>query len=73
MPNRPSHLPNYRERAALQMLRWKETEHERKFGSVAGPHLIETMIRKGWIVRLPGPPAQLAITDAGKMAFEAPI
>lgn len=73
MPARLPHLPSYRERCALQMLRWKDSEFERKFAPIAGPHAIATLIKKGWIIRLPGEPPKLAITSVGLAAVEAPI
>ena len=73
MPARLPHLPSYRERMALQMLRWKKFEYERKFAPVAGPHAIAALIKKGWIVRLPDDATKLAITEAGRIAVEAQI
>jgi len=39
---------------------------ESKFAAVAGPDLIDQMIQKNWLIRLPSDSNKIAITAAGK-------
>lgn len=50
----------------LQVLRGKLWQFEPRFARVAGPELIEGMVQKKWLIRLPSDPKKLAITAAGK-------
>jgi hypothetical protein len=73
MAQRPSHIPTYTERSALQRLNSREWDFERALRP-AGPNTIARMLEKGWIERLPGSAERkLRITQAGKSALKALI
>jgi hypothetical protein len=73
MAQRPSHIPTYAERSALQRLSSNEWHFERTLRP-AGPNTIARMLEKGWIERLPSSTERkLRITQAGKFALKALI
>jgi hypothetical protein len=69
LTKRPTHLPNYRERTVLQVLRGNLWQFQSKFAGVAGPDLIDEMVQKNWLIRLPSDPNKIANTAGGKAAL----
>ena len=45
---------------------------ESKFAAVAGPDLIDQIIQKNWLIRLPSDSNKIAITAAGKATLAEP-
>jgi len=73
MPPRPSHIPTYIERSALQWLRSREWDIEENLRPT-GPSTIARMLEKGWIERLPdATPRKVRITEAGQAALKVRI
>jgi len=70
VPSRPSHLPHYAERAALQKLRATPGLPAPHL-MPAGPKTIAKMAAKGWIELQGG--ARYCITPAGEAALKAVI
>lgn len=71
MPSRPSHLPHYVERTALQKLR-TTLELPAAHLMPAGQKTLANMVQKGWIAAQPGT-ARYRITPNGEAALKAPI
>jgi hypothetical protein len=71
MPSRPSHLPHYIERTALQKLRIAP-ELPATHLMPAGQKTLANMVQKGWISAQPGT-ARYKITPHGEAALKAPI
>ncbi|MET0220236.1 MAG: hypothetical protein ABW213_06245 [Tardiphaga sp.] len=71
MPSRPSHLPHYVERTALQKLR-AVIELPATHLMPAGQKTLANMVQKGWIAAQPGT-ARYRITPHGEAALKAPI
>jgi hypothetical protein len=74
MPPRLSGIPQYRERAALQSIKYRTWVPQTALHP-AGDGTIASMLRKGWIEHQlgPGGAPQFRITDAGKTAIAAKI
>jgi hypothetical protein len=74
MPPRVSGTPQYRERAALQSIKYRRWVPQTSLHP-AGEGTIASMLRKGWIERQlgPGGASQFRITEAGKAAIAAKI
>jgi hypothetical protein len=74
MPPRVSGIPHYRERAALQSIKFRSWVPQTALYP-AGDGTIASMLRKGWIERQlgPGGEPQFRITEAGKAAIAAKI
>jgi hypothetical protein len=74
MAPRVLEIPHYRERAALQAIKFRSWVPQTALHP-AGDGTITSMIRKGWIERQlgPGGEPQFRITEAGKAAIAAKI
>jgi hypothetical protein len=74
MPPRVVGIPQYRERAALQTIKYRSWVPQTALHP-AGEGTIASMLRKGWIERQlgPGGAPQFRITEAGKAAIAAKI
>ena len=74
MPPRVTGIPQYRERAALQTIKYRSWVPQTALHP-AGEGTIASMLRKGWIERQfgPGGALQFRITEAGKAAIAAKI
>jgi hypothetical protein len=73
MAPRVAGIPQYRERAALQTIKYSWVPQTALHP--AGEGTIAIMLRKGWIERQlgPGGEPQFRITEAGKAAISAKI
>src|SRR5258708_36229441 len=74
MAPRVAGIPQYRERAALQTIKYRSWVPQTALHP-AGEGTIAIMLRKGWIERQlgPGGEPQFRITEAGKAATAAQI
>jgi hypothetical protein len=74
MVPRMSEIPNCRERAALQSIKYRSWVPQTSLHP-AGEGTIASMLRKGWIEQQlgPGGALQFRITEAGKGAIAAKI
>jgi hypothetical protein len=74
MPQRVAGIPQYRERAALQSIKYRSWVPQAALHP-AGQGTIASMLRKGWIERKlgAGGAPQFRITEAGKAAIAAKI
>jgi hypothetical protein len=74
MPARISRIPQYRERAALQSIKFRSWVPQAALHP-AGEGTIASMLRKGWIEQQlgPGGALQFRITEVGKVAIAAKI
>jgi hypothetical protein len=74
MPPRVSEIPQYRERVALQSIKFRSWVPKTALHP-AGEGTIASMLRKGWIERQlgPGGALQYRITEVGKVAIAAKI
>jgi hypothetical protein len=74
MPPRVAGIPQYRERVALQSIKFRSWVPQAVLHP-AGEGTIASMLRKGWIERQlgPGGAPQFRITEAGKTAIAAKI
>jgi hypothetical protein len=74
MPPRVAGIPQYRERAALQSIKYRNWVPQTALHP-AGEGTISNMLRKGWIEQQLGPEGapQFRITEAGKAAIAAKI
>lgn len=73
MPARANHLPTYRERLALQILRSGEWHPVEKLAGLSGPKAIRGMVEKGWIERSKSDPRIYRIRPDGYQALTAKI
>jgi hypothetical protein len=74
MAPRVAGIPQYRERAALQTIKYRSWVPQTALHP-AGEGTIAIMLKKGWIERQlgPGGAPQFRITEAGKAAIVAKI
>jgi hypothetical protein len=74
MPPRVAEVPQYRERASLQSIKYRSWVPQAALHP-AGEGTIASMLRKGWLERQlgPGGAPQFRITEAGKAAIAAKI
>jgi hypothetical protein len=74
MPPRVAGIPQHRERAALQSIKYRNWVPQTALHP-AGEGTISNMLRKGWIEQQlgPGGAPQFRITEAGKAAIAAKI
>jgi hypothetical protein len=74
MPQRVAGIPQYRERSALQSIKYRSWVPKTALHP-AGEGTIASMLRKGWLERQlgPGGAPQFRITEAGKAAIAAKI
>jgi hypothetical protein len=74
MPPRVAGIPQYRERSALQSIKYRNWVPQTALHP-AGEGTIASMLRKGWIERQlgPGGAPQFRITQAGRTAIAAKI
>jgi len=74
MPTRVAGIPQYRERSALQTIKYRSWVPQTALHP-AGEGTIASMLRKGWIERQlgPGGAPQFRITETGKAAIAAKI
>jgi hypothetical protein len=74
MPPHMAGIPQYRERAALQSIKYRSWVPQTALHP-AGEGTIASMLRKGWIERQMGAGGepQFRITEAGKAAIAAKI
>jgi hypothetical protein len=74
MPQRVAGILQYRERSALQSIKYRSWVPKTALHP-AGEGTIASMLRKGWIERQLGPGGgpQFRITKAGKVAIAAKI
>jgi hypothetical protein len=70
MPSRPSHLPNHRERTAMQLLRAHGELPLLKLHPT-GPTTIAKMVQKDWVERVGSD--SYRITPAGEAALRAEL
>jgi hypothetical protein len=72
MPPRVSGIPQYRERASLQSIKYRSWVPQTSLHP-ASEGTIASMLRRGWIERQlgPGGALQFRITEAGKAAIAA--